>query len=90
MMSASIADGFPHPGVDFQYCGISRTAVRTFHLQNPNSQPVRFEVQTDSQCPFIISPKSGKLLYVLFKRSSNALRLLNCETVARDKNRVYP
>jgi hypothetical protein len=56
----SVADSVPSAGLDFGYCGIQQTATRTFTLQNPSGQIVRFEILIDN-CPFLISPMSGTL-----------------------------
>lgn len=55
-------------GIDFQYCGIGSTEVRSLTLTNPHAQPVRFEIQTDSSCPFELTPKQG---YLTSKQSQN-------------------
>ena len=55
----TVADSIPNNGIDFGCCTICMDATRSFHLANPTSSAVKYEIKNE-QGLFEISPTSGK------------------------------
>jgi len=55
---SSVADSVPKEGLEFGYCGVYQTTVKTLTLQNPTTTPVKFEIVADN-LPFDLYPLKG-------------------------------
>lgn len=65
---AKIVDSMPSPGLDFEYCAVKQTEMKTFTLANPTNSMVTVEIEQDTSETqyFNVEPKKRKLLVLIY------------------------
>jgi hypothetical protein len=60
---SKLVESVPSNGIDFEYCAVQTTEIRTFTLQNTTQSAYKFAVKLDDQCEaFKVFPMQGKYL----------------------------
>ena len=61
---AKVVENIPQPGLDFGYCAVTRSEVKTFVISNPTQSVVSFDIKSAEaeETSFEIQPLTGKLL----------------------------
>ena len=44
---SKIVDNMPYPGIDFEYCAVRQTQMKSFTLTNPCNNMITIEVEQD-------------------------------------------